>query len=1784
MSGLDLGRPDDPQTGAELRARLAQGAYPRNSSRRLLQFEGDQGGDTGGGLLNMAVGPAAALGTGIADAGLSLLRGAQWLGVEAGVLPEDTQRIPGSLQELLPDDYAMRLESRLARAPRPLGVSTRAVGETVGSLTAMVPTGGLGAAATLPGRVIAAGSVPGQLVGQALGKIPAVAQFTRTAAALPQIVGASTGFGLHGYIAAEGDQEARLANAAHGMAAGAALGVLGKAAQAVEAKILDRGLSEAQANALSKLNLELGLGKIPTWDALKEMAAITGKGQLAAGKGVATLIEGTGFASLDERFWESILAGLGGDEKARATALEIFLGSLPAALMARTGNPNDFLMFRREMPNLNTLDLRLAAESTRQAKAPPVGPGPQQPKGKEAPTDAEWRFQDRDVALRQEPGGQQPIMQPMASGPLLTNSDPLLRSGWEMSTAPRTDMRVVDVEFPGFGSVKLHEDGAVEVPAEVYRIVRGGEPQGQVKLEGEAAAEFARDLAAVSAMRRMKGDLIFGGSEAWAGGPWKGNDGRLYTIGLDGQVYSQGWPAKEGEGWKAEGGRTPQLLDNDSAQTPEMQRWFELAKALHRVGSTNPGLDLLDASLVLASKGSQESRNVKELQDFLLLPWTPGVTNADAIAPLLTPQNVETVGHVLGQLGSGHLTAMMARQALSTALLGPPPPAAMNPEPLPAGDEVALGGQDDRAKKLAQFIEDSERRQAAWTAEADRLEAGLSKKQIEAARKRLREEFPVDEQGNPRERTPAEQALFDRRRSTEAMGDEARGIAGSRDWNSRPKEERKAAAEAFVAKAIANGAEVVPSLLKQTFGVTSGVARGILERVGAKEAKKPKITVDAPDRSGEAGFLGLPTKQELADVAKRVDQSALAPRKFYEKMTRAVARSGPAGKEIQSRTLRVIDETKQNLAKLGRISEQMLKESTGIGVSPGKKSRANRAATKWAESVDWNGPYGESRWKQVLEGRAQQAPPQVVDWADVYKDVRMETGAMAQAAGTMQSVGGQFQPFVPVPRNVPLYLRQMDPEFARLLGRGGPEATEAAALIAAYGRNQIAPDALLREWTAAATQLEKREASELSRTLPDLPTHIRLSSGRIVPVIEWRPHQSVKRMIEGSAARAPFIKHVGQDDVPGSAKPGTKGLLNKLQVEGGDTRQAEYLLQSLQNATPDRMFGPLRRASTLLHTGLMMPSALLDPVEPLATLPQFVGYRAAVRGLVDAIGDWTQVKKWLEDMGAITIEAGHHLMVEGDAWIGYVTQKLALPKQLAADFGAVWAGAAARVVLRGLQQGKFGDNWRARFEDAAIAMEFTPAEIAELLSGNARPELEKTYVRRVVANGTGQLLRGERSKAGASQWFNALFPLNKYFMNRFEQMLTSTVGLRDAVLNTKLSRAERVAKAQRALVGFWPGALMAGSIGLLISLSLVDGLIDAARALVTELMADPLSFAARAAGSSWLGGAPRAAVDLATTKALPWSERLLRALPQMPKVVTETGLAAVGDGPYRNEDAVERFGTFIARTLPILRRADFVAGWLGFPIDSDMEGAFAQLNDWKRNSQIPVTMRGGEAEDQETYRAMAKLARHIRAKALEVDATKLKNDPDIQRQVRETLGVASGADIGESLRGKKILTKFSPEQLADLVAKKGDGVIGRLQAHDAALDAIADTYVKVPRDLTAANLDLATNFDQLLITAKGAAVAGQATGFRKAVELIEETWDARKLAGMEPPRDELRRLSALMADHPEVAREMFKGEEQLRRLDRADPKWRPMLIERFLEQRLRRDRPMTAEAAESRAK
>ena len=601
MSGQDLGpQPSDqgPSKADVLRQHMLEGGrVPSTIHRQVMRDTEPVDMGAIGNLIDSvftAGGIAPSIGKGIVDAGLGLMHGAAWVG---SLGQYDTSKLPSTIYDLLPEKQANYLSSRIARAnifgaDSVLGKDVSEIGEVTGQILPLLGGGAIagatgkgmanlssrGLASKLlgqkagqavskvidpaisiggksmsgPGKAIHALSWPGAKIGQSLARVPRIEGWTRTANALPEIIGGATGFGLYNLATQDGDMKERGAAALHGLAAGAALAATGMAAKWTEARLLSKGLSRAGARGTAEAESAALKAGGMTGQRASERAAMSRMAQFVSDtrrgilpktydafatkvtpKVAGVAIENTGFAMLDREFWDALLSG--DTEK----ALGQYVATLPAALLARTGRDDAWREFRREAAEINDLSIRREMRDIintgRDALDPSKLPNlevqdPKKPASKEVEVkgvdetirQADKQYEEPGISTKNlQFGGANNFPSGATVDPLIEATRPLFHSGWEISQkrSPDGAVRIALDGTPGdvlFKSGSGESGWVVSVPRSIYRTVRGEVPP-EAAVEGvQDPARKARDSELDSAQQWA--DRIIEGSGADARG------------------------------------------------------------------------------------------------------------------------------------------------------------------------------------------------------------------------------------------------------------------------------------------------------------------------------------------------------------------------------------------------------------------------------------------------------------------------------------------------------------------------------------------------------------------------------------------------------------------------------------------------------------------------------------------------------------------------------------------------------------------------------------------------------------------------------------------------------------------------------------------------------------------------------------------------------------------------------------------------------------------------------------------------------------------------------------------------------------------------------------------------------------------------------------------------------------------------------------------------------------------------------------------------------------------
>ena len=1567
---------------------MQQGIRPRGIGiNKLLRFETEQAGGNDPGL-----GIVASMGKGVVESMLGLGRAANWLGYKLPRfsrgespftdIPEEAKIVPGSLNEILSDKQALRLESRLARAPNIGPISTRSVAEMTGSVLPL--TGAAGPVFGLPGKAIDVLGIPGAKLGSAiLSKLPNAGKWTAMAKdVVPKVLGSSTGFGLYNYMNAEGGWDERSAAAAHGMVAGAGIAVLKKVADVAESALLGKLAKPATKANWLKVEEALTKGRI-------EHTLL----DRAAAKAVGAAIEGTGFAMLDENWWSNVFKGVKGDGDAMSEALNTWFGSVAAMAVARGMNP---MQFRRENAEANNFEFR--AQSPNFQKQP--GQGPQEPQ----------KLLGWDPTQKGAPG--EPAAEVAANLPAAAKvTDPLFKSGWELEPTTKMEGGKYDLKlsFPGSGTVTVTEDMGqtgpaaaglrLRVPVDVFRAVRGDVPvpegTNEINIEGQAADEFARDLAAVSILRRIRGEIAFGkDGEVWAGGPWRGEDGRMHTIGLDGKHYSQSLPM--GDAWRLEDDPPLPVNDNGAQENPQIQRWLELAQALRENVAANPGMDLLESSLALALRGSPDSASVKHLIDFLSQPWQQGVLNADIAGSLLQPGNIEQFGLTVGQIAAGHLTAEAARQQIGTVLVGSPkgtelqapqepagePGAEGAPTEPPAGEQPSVAGQRDWHTAPG-----PERRAAARAyVEAER-----------AAGRDVESTYLRDTFGVPRET--------------------ARGIV-----KQAPAAEVKPTLEADKPSSSESGF-VVADMLAAPF---EAIAKGVEAAGRARDFAIENAADVVAKRGGTEG-------QELATRIKNVlSQTRLL-------IGRSRAKTRDAMKVIHKNS-----ETLQKLVEVKGGKGGPYQQLAWIAGTEGKLTAKDPELQKALDAINAS--------LLTLHNAFVDAGGMVVRYKDgnvVYEPAKMRDRATVQRVYSRKEKGGYSEVMGTTALMREFYdlLAKLNPELG-LTGEKlmeihqgqmkalGMDPTEKVAAVE-IGR-------VIHHVPATFTSEITNKTYEILEPDPLIALHsiIENQGARVASVAEFgqdlptEVHEQYPTLKPGvSAAYEKF------------AQRKTEGLVDS---QKDLNKTAKALLERMQGREPEK----LGRGLTLARDILTLPRALGAALSGLWDIPAMavepivhLGLRRAILAAFDYVVSTgpKSANRIAEDLGTLQVELGHLDMglattrtQKAAEWISALSNLLERVKTGLFDRGA-------SVLLRGWKAGHahVGDK------DIPKMLGMTAAEMDALVNNTATPELRLRLRHELVQLMTARGRKAERSQLAASPFWTTLMRYLGFGTKRLNNIGKEIkTYAKSAATGTLKEQAVAAKKLMYSVSGRSFGGALGVLLGALVA-GLFKGRLDGGSEALKQMLEDPAKALVKGAIGQVLSGpfgtiASSAVDDPSVLVRL--TELTQLAYATMNGIQRLEQAWSSGGSPW---DAMVRGAEDIG-VLPRQVRSVFTALQLASHGTKEMADLSDDVFKWKRDHNIRQGS-GSLAHPREFYLAMREL------KTLTMGHKDADGDlwERVKPLVTQALQMAPSDSVSAKIRSMRMLNGLNKKQVDALTTYMGDEKMLKINEHDRQIAQIA---------------------------------------------------------------------------------------------------------------------------------
>lgn len=857
------------------------------------------------------------------------------------------------------------------------------------------------------------------------------------------------------------------------------------------------------------------------------------------------------------------------------------------------------------------------------------------------------------------------------------------------------------------------------------------------------------------------------------------------------------------------------------------------------------------------------------------------------------------------------------------------------------------------------------------------------------------------------------------------------------------------------------------------------------------------VRVQRRNRSGMA-YIGW--LEPVVDVGRAVVQAGtsatrgainIAVDDLVGRVLAAGTKSATEAAELANRALNT------SSATLGMLADDIAKalKLTGAGMNPS----LHRAAfalqrVKWTPGKD----YGTAAIMDAVEGKAtgSNAERAVVAAIQALTD---KLGRIYKANGHKQfdHKSETWKPFNYIPGGK-VFVRLQTPELTGAIMQGKGELwTKTIDAIADMNPQLANPktnttardvvERIFKEQRSAMLQSNEPGAfsrlnAEFRREIENVPTHIRVGSQQI-EIIESHPYAYAKRLAEHGAMRVGFVKHFGQE-LPGSNK--IADLVKRYTDENGENKTVLDLLRSLSGVPVEApwidpgtplatMVRNAQSVMSLAKSSLLSASAITNIPEPLGNIQAISGRGDAAKAMWKLLSSPKATIAALEHLGAITKDIADvtfdparpmqsfarvlrdaSAKMLGHRWINELQEKLAAATMLE-KVQRLKAGKGTGGDVIDLRWLDFDiDTARRMAKGQGTAAEYNDAvrRAPQKLVGSPMPAARKTRVshNRVYAFSIA-------FENYAQMKVRSFLHLGKTWAET-AQRLKQNAGNRDAqrefvAANLKLGRLMLGTTAAGAAQYFlWAFAL---------------GGVEGVKIAGNEFKNRPVGFLRDSFMYTMFAGPYGALLRMASqNQGDSTGEAMVRAtLPGF--LIAETVDAVQGEGRYAGLSTMERMADLANRLVPVARVAKQFAVTLGFANQTakeefETDTAIRAYWKWRFAENRPGRYIAGDVDEDDAGEvAKSQIKDHMKraykrfrnfdsegANAEMLKALEVRREHP-GRSKPET-------DIRTRIRNNRLLPELkTDEKKAQLRSRIGDAAYRRLEAHDALIEAWAES-------------------------------------------------------------------------------------------------------------------------------
>jgi hypothetical protein len=774
---------------------------------------------------------------------------------------------------------------------------------------------------------------------------------------------------------------------------------------------------------------------------------------------------------------------------------------------------------------------------------------------------------------------------------------------------------------------------------------------------------------------------------------------------------------------------------------------------------------------------------------------------------------------------------------------------------------------------------------------------------------------------------------------------------------------------------------------------------------------------------------------------------------------------GPVAKTVTRENLEIVARAKQ---LYGEISADFLDTARRVA------GQAFRGGSTWVQGVrKISGNAGISKFHEIIETRAEtgnwdHVPPKFRESAAIWYDANMAIGRMAEKANPLFKAGGKVQ-------------RILTSYGYDIVKRGGGKAWNmwSEALADVNGKSVDDTRQFLTKWKteldkpgADATHLDKL-AQDFKRQFPKVVTHIRPAKGMgWHAIVQSNPFSYLEQAAQRTANAVAFREVYPLAEKEGKYESSGKLEATRAAVQAEiDTNkygnEFDNVMKALQGhpldsitqwwMAPDSVTGAAYRAlgevTAPMRALMLSASAAVNVVETLMGGAHiFNGYGPAFKAMLRSKTLFAQLKR--SGMLNASIK---DFSFDPSAPIRSLSRMMSnilsrgFMSEFLNEFQEFTGASSARIVADEIRAGTMSATDKQNVISTMRAMGIDTKSAKEAVEGRSPKTVQVFETKAAAFLSSGNTATAERSRLGASRFFNSLFWFHSYPMMKLNQLRSLYNNLNESVrTGDKPQQWADAKKISRYIFG--TGLQGAGTLILMRLLT------EGAAGLETldkEAEDDPLAFVMNSFIQG-IGGplalAARLFERVGGVQSL--ASEVVGSMAPV-GVVGELWDMAAGNGKYDGADFMSKVGLFIRSKTPAMRLAKRAVATLGLAKNSaDLDAAISAFRRWKREEkgQLKITNELKDQEDQAKFRFhMGKVVEAMKKNDLDAYMKQMGAALSI-REFEEMSYKEQQKSISSSLRSRKLLSKLEDEDLENLRKRIGDNAFQRLIDYDDMLE------------------------------------------------------------------------------------------------------------------------------------